>query len=341
MRCKNDLELPFAKQIAKHINADLEVSVMERRDALGALEDVAQLTDHPFSDFSSLPIVFILKHIKDSLTEPAFIIECNGGDDCFGFQDLENRNKFSFKHRFPRLFKKAVSFALKNHPCWKWESCGGTLARLSALADVHELTDLNYFLVLAPMNYLGLYAPPKWDENLQGVMEGVFSDYGDENSNLSYKAKITIRQLVHVNSRRWSAKALSVGESLGLRVIYPYLWREVLVNQGQLPWSAKIHNGIVKWPLKRLLQEFMPESFIYRKKSGFVPPFARWLTDREFNLKVRDILTSGKGYVTQIAPAKIFDELLSDALKGRELRHSILNFLWGAVFTEIWLEKYR
>jgi len=85
----------------------------------------------------------------------------------------------------------------------------------------------------------------------------------------------------------------------------------------------------------------MPKSFIYRKKSGFVPPFARWLTDRDFNHKVRDVLMGADGYVSEIVPTKIFDELLSDAMKGKRLRHSILNFLWAAIFTEAWLQKNR
>ena len=146
---------------------------------------------------------------------------------------------------------------------------------------------------------------------------------------------------MHINSRLWTAKALSVGESLGLRVIYPYIWHDVLIEQGKLPWDAKIHNGIVKWPLKRLLEEFMPHEFIYREKSGFVPPFARWLTDKDFNYKIRDILLADNGYVTALVPIRIFDELLSDALNGKKLRFSVLNFLWGAIFTEMWIQKYR
>jgi asparagine synthase (glutamine-hydrolysing) len=172
-------------------------------------------------------------------------------------------------------------------------------------------------------------------------MENVFSSCGGGYSRLGYKARTTIKQLLHVNSRRWAAKALSVGQSLGLRIIYPYIWLDVLVQQGKLPWSAKVHNGIVKWPLKKLLEEFMPESFIYRKKSGFVPPFARWLTDKTFNGRVHDILLAKDSYVTSFVPPRLLEELLADALRGRNLRFPILNFLWGAVFTESWIRRYK
>lgn len=183
--------------------------------------------------------------------------------------------------------------------------------------------------------------PREWDKKLAEVMETVFSGCGMGYERLGYKAKTTIKQLMHINSRLWTAKALSVGESLGLRVIYPYIWHDVLVEQGKLPWSAKIYNGIVKWPLKRLLEEFMLHEFIYREKSGFVPPFAGWLTDKDFNCMIRDILLADKGYVTEIVPVRIFDELLSDALNGKKLRFPVLNFLWSAIFTESWIQKYR
>jgi asparagine synthetase B (glutamine-hydrolysing) len=215
------------------------------------------------------------------------------------------------------------------------------MARFSALADVHETNRLNYFMVLAPINFLGIAVPPEWDFQLERTMESVFAGCSAENEKLGYKAKTTIRQLLHVNSRRWAAKAMSVGESLGLRIVYPYIWQDILEMQGTIPWNAKINNQIVKWPLKKLLEDFMPESFIYRKKSGFIPPFAKWLTDKEFNHQVRDILLNSTGTIVTMVPRKILDELLSDAMDGRKLRHSILNFLWGAVFTERWIQKVK
>jgi hypothetical protein len=84
----------------------------------------------------------------------------------------------------------------------------------------------------------------------------------------------------------------------------------------------------------------MPESFIYRKNSGFVAPFARWLAHPDFNARARDVLLARDATVTEIVPSKTIDGLLSDALAGRKLRHSVLNFLWGVLFTEMWLREH-
>jgi len=77
----------------------------------------------------------------------------------------------------------------------------------------------------------------------------------------------------------------------------------------------------------------MGDSFIYRKKSGFVPPFANWLTATDFNHEVRNIILERIGYILEIVPRKIIEEMLSDTLNGKRLRDAILNFLWGAIFT--------
>jgi asparagine synthase (glutamine-hydrolysing) len=336
----DDPEVEFARQIAARTGSNLHVARMGAAEALEVLGDVALWTDHPFSDFSSLPIAFLLKSTRAVAGEEALIVECNGGDDCFGFPDLASERKYAAKHKIPRALKRAAAPVLKRTGAWKLESSADLLARACSAVDAHERSPLNYFLVLTPVTYLGLDVPRGWDEALWDALDRGFAAAGEDYDALGYGALTTIRQLLHVNGRRWAAKALSVGESLGLRVVYPFIWRDVLTVQGRVPWSAKIRDGVVKWPLKRLLEQHMPESFIYREKSGFVPPFARWLTNKGFNRRVRDVLRDRDAVVTRIVPPRVLDELLSDALQGRKLRHCILNFLWGALFTEMWIREH-
>lgn len=338
---ESDPELPFARTLAEKINAHFHNGRMQQEDALALLRETVALTGHPFSDFSSLPIVFILKFMKEHLPEARRLIEGNGADDCFGFADLGNRSKMRIKGLVPKAIKDMAVALFGDTPHWKWRSHEGAFARVLALADNHESNPLNYFLAFAPASFLGLNAHEDRNRDVSAVMDSVFSRCGKDYDSMSYEAQITIRQLLHINSRQWAAKAFSVGESLGIGIVYPYIWRDILVLQGAVPWSAKIHEGVVKWPLKRLLEEFMPKEFIYRQKSGFVPPFVQWITSREFNHTARDTLLASSGTIQRIVPPRLLDELLTDALEGQLLRFPVLNFLWGALFTEMWIQKYR
>ena len=290
----NDPEFPFAKIVAEKTKALFLVGRMERKDALTILDDTVALTGHPFSDFSSLPITFILNFMKAQGTDMPLLIEGNGGDDCFGFSALATQAKTRVKALCPKTCKAAISSLFRTSDSWRVESEEGFLARVLALVDVHEINPLNYFLVLTPVNFLGLITDRSWDTTLTDLMDGVFSRCVHADDVENFQAQVTIRQLLHVNSRRWAAKAFSVGESLGIRIVYPYIWRDILTAQGSIPWHAKIKNGVVKWPLKRLLEEYMPPDFIYRQKSEFVPPFAEWLTAADFNSAARDVLLSSE-----------------------------------------------
>jgi asparagine synthetase B (glutamine-hydrolysing) len=106
---RDDPEFPFAGEIAERLGTPLQVATMGQADALQSLEDTVRLTDHPFSDFSSLPIAFLLRFIKERANRQALVIECNGGDDCFGFTALQLERKFRTKHLVPGSLKKWIS----------------------------------------------------------------------------------------------------------------------------------------------------------------------------------------------------------------------------------------
>jgi hypothetical protein len=85
----------------------------------------------------------------------------------------------------------------------------------------------------------------------------------------------------------------------------------------------------------------MLHEFICREKSGFVPPFSRWLTTKSFNSRAREILLANNGFITDIVPERILTDLIADASTGRNLRYPVLNFLCGAIFTEMWVQSLK
>ncbi len=109
---EDDPEFPYAQRMAEKVKAHFHVGKMEQKDALSLLEDTVTLTGHPFADFSSLPIVFILKFMQEHVKEAQMLIEGNGADDCFGFQALGGRSEDGVETSVSRDCKRNTCRAL-------------------------------------------------------------------------------------------------------------------------------------------------------------------------------------------------------------------------------------
>jgi len=96
------------------------------------------------------------------------------------------------------------------------------------------------------------------------------------NANPSDYEKMNVAQFFHINSRLWTAKGYTPADKLNLKMEYPFTWKNILDIQCKVPLNTKTFDNHVKWPLKKLLENYMENDFIYRKKSGFSPPLVRW-----------------------------------------------------------------
>jgi len=61
------------------------------------------------------------------------------------------------------------------------------------------------------------------------------------------------------------------------RVYYPFMFPSILEDQGRYTWEEKSKGGVIKAPLKSILEKYIDNSFIYRKKSGLQSQTKRWL----------------------------------------------------------------
>ena len=331
----NDRELDFARSAAESSSVELHVVTLRDSDVIRAVQEAALLSGHPYADYSVVPITFTLSRIPKSTTGSRFIIEGNGGDDCFGFPTLARRAQWEFVFGLPGWLKNAATVLLLQGR--RWEKGGKVTSLLRAIAKGNEMDIALCPLVRTPVNRFLIETQVGWDESVSAAMLEVFRNCGENWSGTGFYGESTVAQIVHICSRLWSAKALVPGDDLGWNVVYPYLWRDVLVEQGKLPWTCKVYQGEMKWALKKLLEEFMPREFIYRKKAGFTPPFGRWLAQKEFNQYVRDVLCREQAIITRIVSRRAIERLLNACEHGKPLSIEALYLLWAALFTELWI----
>jgi asparagine synthetase B (glutamine-hydrolysing) len=137
----------------------------------------------------------------------------------------------------------------------------------------------------------------------------------------------------------YTAKTYEVPFDGKIQVVYPYLWRDILVEQGNISWAIKIRNGIVKWPLKSLLENYMTKDFIYRKKSAFLPPLERWLMREDVYELLRETLVDRETIIGKVVCQKNLTRLVKQLPRLRNFSLSLCHFLWGTLFTELWLRR--
>lgn len=75
---------------------------------------------------------------------------------------------------------------------------------------------------------------------------------------------------------------MAMGNSIETRV--PFLDHELIEFALRIPPKFKQKNGINKYILKKVAEDFLPHDIIYRKKIGFCGSTANMLTDRLFTL---------------------------------------------------------
>lgn len=127
------------------------------------------------------------------------------------------------------------------------------------------------------------------------------------------------------------------GSACGLETRSPLLDRSVIEFAWSLPTALKHHRGEQKYVLKRLLERYLPHKLIYRPKTGFGAPVARWLRGplREWAESLLDeSRLRGEGHFDPRAIRTVWNEFQA----GERKWHT---HLWNVLMFQSWLERHR
>jgi len=331
-----DPEVVFAQRAAEASNTTLRVFELSEDQVVSAIRHAAESAMHPFSDFSTIPVAFLLRRIAEERPDCPWVFDGNGGDDCFGVAGQEMLRKWQRITVLPSLFRRIASSLWLDLGIWKRHSLLDIGMRKIYQTCVDDAA-------LAPFvfGHNGMtYAEPTWFQKVSELLlASCMACTGNRGNHSLYTRFYTI-QLLHVCGHLWTAKALGPAHELGKSMLYPYLWRDVLTSMSRIPWQMKVRNGVTKWPLKRMLEDYMPPDFIHRKKVGYVPPWRKWLRGEEISSFVRETLLGGTRYITAVLREEWIERMLRH-LKETDANPPamVLNTIWGALATELWLQK--
>jgi asparagine synthase (glutamine-hydrolysing) len=338
-------EADDARRVARQLGTDHTEFVVTSDEARDIVPGLAETYDEPFADPSAVPTMHIARLARTKVT---VCLSGDGGDEVFagyGRYALASRLGDTIE-RYPQWLRGLAGQGVSGIPAGIWDATLGRLRgraipglrgsvsgdrmhKLAALLDVRDrdalyhamisLTRHPEALVLDGHEPLTPFTDPAWASTLADPLQ-----------RMMYRDTVTYLPddiLVKVD-RASMATSLEVRSPLLDHRIIELAWR--------MPPEVMRHDGSGKWPLRQLLDRYLPAYSKDRQKQGFAIPLAEWLRGplRDWAEDLLDEKEMESDGLLQPAPIrKLWREHLSASRNWSAL-------LWTIVMFQSWRRQW-
>ncbi|MDI6781739.1 MAG: asparagine synthase (glutamine-hydrolyzing) [bacterium] len=277
-------ELNFAQIIATLFKTSHYEDIV-RPDSMEILPKLIHHFDEPFADSSAIPTYYVSQAAKKRVT---VALSGDGGDEFFAGYTSYYDDIFEDRVRniIPTFIKRSLRPLLNHYPdflpaksylsnvCSSFEEAF-MLSRSTGMPEIQQkiysqefiskITGYDSFSVLEPY----LKRSKGWDTLSR-------AQYID--------AKTYLPDDILVKVDRMSM-------AVSLEVRAPFLDHKLIEFVGSIPSNLRLHNGILKYILKRSMEGILPQEILKRKKKGFSVPISMWFK-KELKTMMEEILFS-------------------------------------------------
>lgn len=283
----NEEDLPYARQVAAHLGAELR-EVRIRPDVVGFAERMVYLLDEPQADPASINVDLICRQARADGFK--VLLSGAGGDDLFsGYR----RHAALYLERFwgwlPAPARQGLAGLSRSLPA------GGTLGRRLQKAFGHagllpEDRLLSYFLWAGDDLVRGLFAPDvrralAGSDPLAPLRRSL-ARIPAERDPLHRMLYLEAKHFLPDHNLNYTDK-MSMAHGVEVRV--PLLDLELVEYAVRLPSAEKQRGLHLKALFKNAVAPDLPNEILTRPKTGFGAPLRRWIRG-ELREMVRDVL---------------------------------------------------
>jgi asparagine synthase (glutamine-hydrolysing) len=280
-------ELPYARKIARAVNADHHELLLRESDLMDSLSLIVRHQDEPLADPVCMPVYFVSKLARDN-----GVIVCQvgeGSDELFWgykyWRDSLRLQNFADSVPIPKPLRSmglAALSGIEKVPGASFTrgfSCEVVRRALSKRpvfwggAEVFSDSQKQQFL--SPRLRTKFADFSSWDA-LRPIHER-FTQKAWEQSPLNWMTYLDLNlRLPELLLMRVDKMSMAV--SLEARV--PFLDHKFVELAMSIPQAVKTRNGVLKHILKKAVRGVIPDELIDRKKQGFGVPVYEWYHTR-------------------------------------------------------------
>ncbi len=319
-------ELPYARQVAKHFGTDHH-EFLVKSDLISVLPQLVWEYDEPFGDSSMLPTYYVSKLAREHVT---VVLTGDGGDEIFGGYDHYER-EYNIS-RIPPMMRYLLAYASMLIPNgMRGKKRFGSMNQDLATRCVRILS--RFPNDARPTMYTQDYfaSVQAHDPHMRHI------DLFREVSHLDI-----LTQMQYVDAHAYLpddilVKVDKASMFTSLEARCPLLDHQLAEYVTSLQPSLRIHNGTLKYLLKQVGKDLLPNEILSRPKQGFGVPIKHWFRG-DLTSYAHHILDSRRAQQRGIFNPHFIRDILASHANTTLVNHS--SAIWTLLCLELWFRIY-
>lgn len=264
-------DLPYARQVAKHLDVDLHV-VNVGADLADSLQRMVWDLDEPQADFSALNVKLIAGLAREHGIK--VLLSGAGGDDVFtGYRRHRALALDAWWRLLPGPLRSAMGSVGRQLPTtWPLLRRVSRLLAAGSVDPDHRMA--SYFDWTPPDTAAHLLAPALDGAALQQPLQAAMPGMPASASHLQRMLLLEQRFFLADHNLNYTDK---MGMAVGVETRVPFLDPDLMALAASIPDVLRQRGAEGKWILKKAMEGMLPENVIYRPKTGFGVPLRAWL----------------------------------------------------------------
>ncbi len=338
----NPNDLPYAKQVAKHLQVDLKIIEIQA-DLFQQVERMLYHLDEPQADPAAINTLLIAEAARQDGIK--VLLSGAGGDDIFsGYR----RHRAIQAERFWAWLPTSIRYKISSLSCYLLDGYGPRYAMKSSFmrrfaklfAHAHYSIDRrisSHFMWSTEGVRRSLYSADlashlAQTDTLMPLLDSL-RRIPDEQDPLNRLLYLEGKHFLPDHNLNYTDK---MSMAVGVEVRVPLLDPDLINFATRIPSRLKQKGKTGKFIFKKAMEPYLPKNIIYRPKAGFGVPLRQWV-HRELQPMIHDALSESAIKARNMFDPKAMTRLIKLDKEGRiDGAYTI----FSALCIELWCRSF-